>query len=1011
MSVSGVTGPLAVPGVPLPTLLRGMGRVFVGRERELGELTRQWEEASAGQPRLALVAGEPGVGKTRLAGEIAARLHADGATVLAGSCGEDLGVPFQPFVEALRHQIDHTPGEELGGSLGRYPGELVRLMPELAALVPALPPPLRSDPETERYRLFDAVGSWLAHASRAAPVLLVVDDLQWAAKPTLLLLRHVARFPDPVRVLVLGTYRDTEITRRHPLAEAIADFRRLAHFVRLSLGGLDRAGVLAFLAEAAGRSLDADEDLALAAAIHDETEGNPFFVKELLRHLTETGALAHRDGRWVTGLPIAELGIPDGVRDVVGRRLSRLSEATNQLLEHATVIGLEFETAVLRAAADLNEQGLTAAIDEAVSARLVSEVPGLGARYRFSHALVRSTLYAELSGPRRTVLHQRVAEAIEAVHSGHLQDHLPALTHHYSRAAAPGAETHKAVEYATQAGDRALAQLAHDEAAADYRQGIELLALAEGPGDESRRLELLISLGGAQRRAGDGAYRQTLLDAARLAQPHGAADGLARAALANSRFVLTSSGGSVDTERIDVLEAALDRQPAADTQTRARLLATLAMELMLTRDWDRRVKLSDEALAIARRLGDPATLSQVLSGRFYAITAPATLGERLANTAELLALAEHLEDPFATGLALALRCRGTLEAGLLEETDRILAAYGHLAHELGQPTLQWVAAWMRAGRLRLAGQVAESEALVRQALEIGQGTGEPDAPAHHAYQLFWIRYDQGRLEEMEPILLEVLHSYPALSVSRPMLAALYGETARADEAGRYLGSLAAGGFDFAVGPLWASNVILCAITCAPLRDATSAAALYPMIAPYAGQWCFPAAGMPLEVIDHHLGVLATVLGRFDEAEAHFAAAAATHERIGAPAWLARTRLEWARMLLARRQRGDGERARSLAGAAHDGFATIGLVHWAARAAELDGPILPGRHGDRLPGGLSEREAEVLRLVAAGKSNKAIAVELALSPKTVDRHLSNIFAKVGVGSRAAATSFAHRQGIV
>ncbi|HKY75966.1 MAG TPA: AAA family ATPase [Acidimicrobiia bacterium] len=226
--------PLAVPAVPLPALLRGMGRVFVGRERELGELEQRWKEASAGELRLALVAGEPGVGKTRLAGEMAARLHARGATVLAGSCGEDLGVPYQPFVEALRHQVDHTPADGLAGRLGRYPGELVRLMPELADIVPALPPPLRSDPETERYRLFDAVGSWLAHASGAEPVLLVVDDLQWAAKPTLLLLRHVARFTEPMRVLVLGTYRDTEITRRHPLTEAIADFRRLAGFVRLA---------------------------------------------------------------------------------------------------------------------------------------------------------------------------------------------------------------------------------------------------------------------------------------------------------------------------------------------------------------------------------------------------------------------------------------------------------------------------------------------------------------------------------------------------------------------------------------------------------------------------------------------------------------------------------------------------------------------------------------------------------------------------------------------------------
>lgn len=1006
-----MTLPPAISGFPLPALLRGMGRIFVGREREFGELTRLWEAASAGQLCVAFVAGEPGVGKTRLAGEIAAQLHSRGARVLAGSCGEDLGVPYQPFVEALRHHVDHTPGDELVPCLGRYPGELVRVVPELADVVPALPPPIQSDPQTERYRLFHAVGSWLEHTSRAAPVLLVLDDLQWAARPTLLLLRQVARFPDPARVLVLGMYRDSEITRRHPLTEAIADLHRLANFARLSVGGLDRTDVLTFLAEVAGRRLEAVEDRELAAAIHDQTEGNPFFVKEVIRHLTETGAIRLSDGQWRTGIPISQLEVPDGVRDVVGRRLSRLSAATNQLLDLAAVVGLEFETVVLRAAADLDQERLGTAIDEAVSARLVGEVLGTGTRYRFSHALVRSALYSDLSGPRRTTLHKRVAEAIETVHQGHLQDHFPALAHHYARTAAAGIETPRAIVYASRAGDQALAQLSYDEAAAYYSQALEFLTASPPRGEESQRLTLLLALGEAQRRAGDGAYRQTLLDAARFAQEHDDADGLTRAALANSRFILTSSGAAVDTERIDVLAAALAGQPAADSPTRARLLAALAMELMLTSDWDRRKQLSDEALAIARRLGDPATLSQVLSARFYAISAPATLSERLANTAELLALGAHLGDSFANGLALALRCRVALEAGLLEETDRILEAYGKLVDGLGEPTLRWVAAWMRAGRLRLAGHLGESEVLVRRALETGQGTGEPDGPAHHAYQLFWIRYDQGRLEELEQLLFELLHSYPALSLSRPMLAVCYSETAREDEARGLVGPLAATGFDFALGPLWASNVVLCAIACARLQDAEGAAVLYPMLAPWAGQWCFPAAGMPLEMIDHHLGVLATVLGRFEDAEAHFTAGVAAHERIGAPVWLARTRLEWARMLLARGDPGDPERARSLSEAARDEFASIGLAHWANRAAELSELSGPARRGSRLPGGLTQREAQVLRLVVAGKSNKTIAAELALSPKTVDRHLSNIFTKIGVGSRAAATSFAHRQGIV
>ncbi|MGH8972161.1 MAG: AAA family ATPase [Acidimicrobiia bacterium] len=215
--------------------------------------------------------------------------------------------------------------------------------------MPDLPSPLKSDPETERYRLFDAVASWVAAASAEDPLLLVLDDLQWAAKPTLLLLRHVVRSPEPTRLLVIGTYRDTELGRSHPLAEVIADMRREGAVERVSLLGLDASGVTTYLEEAAGRAL-CDDDIALARAVYEETEGNPFFVREVVRHLTETGAIQRRAGRWTTRLPVEELGIPESVRDVVGRRLSRLSDGANRTLRLAAVVGSVFDLAVVRTA-------------------------------------------------------------------------------------------------------------------------------------------------------------------------------------------------------------------------------------------------------------------------------------------------------------------------------------------------------------------------------------------------------------------------------------------------------------------------------------------------------------------------------------------------------------------------------------------------------------------------------------------------------------------------------------
>ncbi|MGH9004454.1 MAG: ATP-binding protein, partial [Acidimicrobiia bacterium] len=284
--------PLPESSVPLPAFLTDIGRIFVGRDTELERLGQLWKEAAAGGLRVALLAGEPGVGKTRMAAELAVRVHDEGAMVLAGRCDEDLGVPYQPFVEALRHFADHATA--LSERLGRYGGELTRLVPELNERVPGLPAPLRSDPETERYRLFDGVAAWLAAASADEPVLLVLDDLQWAAKPTLLLLRHVVRAGGG-RVLVVGTYRDTELTHDHPLLEVVPDLRRQGGVERLSLTGLDGAGVTTLVEQAAGRALDV-AGLALARAVYQETEGNPFFVREVLRHLAETGAVEQSEG-------------------------------------------------------------------------------------------------------------------------------------------------------------------------------------------------------------------------------------------------------------------------------------------------------------------------------------------------------------------------------------------------------------------------------------------------------------------------------------------------------------------------------------------------------------------------------------------------------------------------------------------------------------------------------------------------------------------------------------------
>jgi hypothetical protein len=466
------------------------------------------------------------------------------------------------------------------------------------------------------------------------------------------------------------------------------------------------------------------------------------------------------------------------------------------------------------------------------------------------------------------------------------------------------------VDYARQAGDRALAQLANDEAAGYYTSGLDLLDAGGVDQADPRRVELLIGRGEAQRRAGDPGYRQTLLDAAQLARQFGDAGALARAALANTLGHIWTGAFEVDAGRIEVLEAALAAVGEDDPRLRARLLATLGLELCWDPEPNRRLALSDEAVGIARSLDDPETLARVLLARDYTIHDPSNAAERFAATTEVLAAAEQLGDPVLASRALSLRFKAAMELADVAEAERSLARNRVLVADLGQPGLLWATMHHHA-TLRVLHGDADAEAAIIASHQFGVTAGQPEP--FWMCQRFSLYLEQGRLGEVEEWFRQMAErtQHPLVKAN---CAHILAETDRMEAAAGVFDDLAAA--TSLVQPTnntaWLIFNIECAWLCARLGRDDCVPRLRSNLEPYADQFVVGAfGGWLLGSVAFYLGLLARTIGDWPEAEAYFAAAAATHERMGAPAWLARTRLEWARMLLTRGEPGDGERAHDL----------------------------------------------------------------------------------------------------
>lgn len=827
--------PVALPAV----LSRSRRSRFVGREPELRRLRSAYDAVLTGERRLVALSGEPGIGKTRLVREFSRAAHAAGATVLFGRCLEEPLAPYGPFVDALRPFAAELPGQ-----------------------LTASAPQDDAHAEGARWRLFEAVDALLTAIARRGPVLLGLDDLHWADRPTLALLAHVLRSPEPAALLIVGTHRSADLARTHPLVGALADLRADELVDRIELRGLDRGEVGALMGDWLGESAPD----ALHQTLHDETEGNPFFVEELLRNFAEAGSFGT---------------VPDTVKVVIARRIARLGEDAHGVLSAAAVMGREFDLALLEALPELAGADALPALEAAIAAQMVREDPALPGRYDFAHALFRQTLYEELSAARRARLHRSIAEALEMLHAGALEPHVGELALHLMQA---GDE--RAAAAAMGAARAASAKLAYEDAAAWCER-----ALAAPGAAVADTGEVLLALGRARQRAGEGpAAREAFARAAAVARDRGDAELLGRAALGFSGFGVTII--DVDEESVALLREALAALPDTGALT-SQVVGRLAVETYYATAPAERKALGDHAVELARTSGDEGALVDALAARHVALWSAAYLDERLATATEMIALAERMGDAERAIQGHNWRVLDLAELGRIDEMRAEVARHEQLADELRLPAYQWWGPMWRSTLALLEGRLDEAERLVEEFAAIGRRAHDANAALYVEIQGHGFFVERDAFAVIDDEMLARQTGGAAEAAYRCGYAWIFAARGEDERAREMLDWVAAD--DFARLPEDMNRLAaLCEMSKAMslLGEARHAAGTYERLAPYADRNVINArAAYGYGAASHHLGVLAALLGDTERAAAHLEDGIEMNERMGARPWLERTRRE------------------------------------------------------------------------------------------------------------------------
>jgi tetratricopeptide (TPR) repeat protein len=871
-------------------------RVFVGRESELKQLKSAFDGAMSGQGALMMVTGEPGIGKTALCEQLSTYVTLRGGRTLVGHCYEagSLSLPYLAFVEALRSYVLTREVKDLREELGSGAADVARIISEIRERLKIRLRP-QKDPEEERYRLLQAVTGFLSNAAAVQPMMVVLEDLHDADKGTLDMLTHVSRNLAGARLLIVGTYRDVEVDRSHPLSAALAELRRVSTYGRVLLRGLNADEVRRMLESITRESVP----WGLAEAVHRQTEGNPLFVQEVVRYLVEEGLIARKEGRWrpTKDTPL-EMSIPEGLRDVIGKRLSLLSPVCNQLLAVASVIGREFALETLKAVAGINEDVFVNALKEAVRLSVLEERSQRGVvRYRFTHAFFRQTLYEEMIAPQRLKLHQQVARSLETLYAKRLEEHATELAEHFSHSTDP-ADLTKAVEYCKMAAKRATDVYAYGEAVRLLEQALKVQEVLD-PEDKAKQCDLLLALGYALLLAGE--HRRVVNTEA--PQALSLAEAIADNTRASRVCLLAARGLGGDALNAYASPEGAQWAARADRYAKPNTIERALADSMLGY-----VKLSgvsflpegatliSRALNLARHLGDIDTYWFIATLLLSMVSAPQHDEERLRLAEELVEQSKAGVNLYVYAWVLWCMVHTFLEFGQRRRAEDIIAEMKTLAERSGQPNLLILSMVNDAIMAIWDGRLEEAVAIRRSTMNRAEQLGILEYAAMWTAWILPARVYLGDAGRALESTLQGTRSFPRnIGAEKVILFCLVhlGRHAEvADMLERLVIARPGRGSAEDETPVWIDITLLEVAVLAGHRQAAKLLLhrLAGSSSRTSGLWLTTYAG-------RHLGAAAAFLGRPDEARKYYQEAIKVCTEMKFRPELALTRLQLAELLL------------------------------------------------------------------------------------------------------------------